>query len=268
MAEFKDKILCEVRDSYPSYTCWKPSSLYSLARDSTNSYCSFENVVRTMHWDDFDEVWRKEQMIPNALTERTHTHLTKNLPGLPYLPGLKGLWYGIDVPDNGQNNWYGNVSLKANFWHLLKMLHNFNIYFVEVVEFRTKSASRLLITTQDLPLERYDPHRFGGPWYRDPNSGEDYFLTDARRFNGTENIYGHDVEIIFVISDAMCDSLFKMSIIEPVNHYEANSGSKNMCRKHRSGGEKGICTSPWTMEESYYYYYTHYHCICNKNVTL
>nr|XP_045606300.1 uncharacterized protein LOC123763242 [Procambarus clarkii]XP_045606301.1 uncharacterized protein LOC123763242 [Procambarus clarkii] len=249
MAESADEMLYEASDNRPSYTCWKPSPLYSLARHGMNSYSSFDHVVRTLHFEDYKDIWMDQQMIPNALTERTHTHLTKNLPGLPYLPGLEGLWYGIDVPDNGDNNWYGNVSFKINFKSFLQMLQDYKIYFVEVLEYRSNSALRLLITTQDLPLERYDPHRFGGPWYRDPNSGEDYFLTDARRLDGRYN-YSVNVELLFVISDDQCASLFRMSDVVPVNHSEANSTSYHSCRKYRSGSFWQYCPSPWTVDKT------------------
>lgn len=244
MAESADVMLCHDGYSRPSYTCWKPSPLYSLACDGMNSYRSFDHVVRTLHWDDYENIWEDQQMIPFPLTENTHTHLTKNLPG------LNGLWYGIDVPDNGDNNWYGNVSFKIHFKSFLQMLQDYKIYFVEVVEYRFSSALRLLITTQDLPLERYDPHRLGGPWYRDINSGEDYFITDARRFDGRDN-YSINVELLFVISDDQCASLFQMSDVVPVNHSEANSSSYHSCKRYRSGSFWQYCPSPWTVDKTF-----------------
>nr|XP_053644315.1 uncharacterized protein LOC128696920 [Cherax quadricarinatus] len=227
----------------PFFKCWKPDSVYSLAPDEgLKSYQLSYNIVRTVHIDDYLEIDNAKHMKSYPLTEHTHTHL------LNKVPGLCGLWYGISVPNDGQNNWYGNVSFTVNLRSVLKKIRNFNIYFVEVVDYNTSSASRLLITTERYQLPLYNPRMWGGPWFSD-GRGKDWFLTDARRYDGRWNLNGHKVELFFVIPDNLFGPLFDMSRIDPVNHSEANDGICK-CKRFRSGKRWTECPYPLSKEET------------------
>nr|XP_053644355.1 uncharacterized protein LOC128696953 isoform X2 [Cherax quadricarinatus] len=103
MEEFvgcEDKVLHSGNDD-TKFTCWRPFSLDSLpVVEGFSSYEEFHDIVRTVHMDDYREIRRIGKMKPYCLTKHTHTHLLKKLPD------LCGLWYGISVPDDGQNNCY------------------------------------------------------------------------------------------------------------------------------------------------------------------
>nr|XP_053644354.1 uncharacterized protein LOC128696953 isoform X1 [Cherax quadricarinatus] len=248
MEEFvgcEDKVLHSGNDD-TKFTCWRPFSLDSLpVVEGFSSYEEFHDIVRTVHMDDYREIRRIGKMKPYCLTKHTHTHLLKKLPD------LCGLWYGISVPDDGQNNWYGNVSFTVNFRSFLQKIKNYNIYFMEVVDYSASNATRLLITNKMLPLPSYDPHSYGGPWYS--QDGRDWFLTDCRRYDRKYNKYGHKVEFFLELSDHQRASLLDMSSVDPVNHSDANNNqTKHKCRKFGSGQKfnTGECPFPYSVEET------------------
>ncbi|XP_053644395.2 uncharacterized protein [Cherax quadricarinatus] len=241
MAEsLEDKIL-HSSNGRPEYTCWRPSSLYSLSVTELD-YEEVHDIQRTVHLEDFQDIIKNSTMIPHSLTELSHTHLIK------ILPDVQGLWYSSSRPDKGQNNWYGNVSLQVNFRQFLQMLKSYNIYFSEITDYNSTSASRLLITNKNLPLPSYDPSKLGGPWYYDGK--KDWFLTECRRYDGRCNFNGHNVELLLSLSDTQYASLLYESKIVAVNHSEANSTEKHKCKKHRSGTRWTTCPSPYSAEKT------------------
>lgn len=245
----RDQLLVDKTKERPAFRCWRPHSVDFLQVDNTsgyNTYEEFQDIVRTVHFDEYKDIHRIQQLTPNPLTESTCTHL------LHRFPDMKGLWFGISDPNfDDEHNWCGNVNFDVNLESFLKSLEIYNVYFVEVIEFPSTSTSRLLITTQKFDLPQYDPTVKGGPWYRDP-SGKNWFLNDVRRYDGATNVYGHQVQFFLVLSDCKAASLLNMLMVKAVNHSQANCGTRYQCMKHRSDvvGVWRDCPYPWSKERT------------------
>ena len=60
-----------------------------------------------------------------------------------------------------------------------------NLYFIEVLEYKTQSACRILVTTKTYPtLRKFDPFTKGGPFYCDLQNNRFYHLKSIKRQNG------------------------------------------------------------------------------------
>ncbi|XP_071552589.1 uncharacterized protein [Panulirus ornatus] len=224
MAGNKDHLLVDKTKERPSFRCWRPNSASSLQAENAfgyNAYEEFNEIVRTVHLDECGEIHRSQQLKASPSTETTGTYL------LHTFPDMKGLWFGIsDLNFEDDLNWHGDVSYKVDLESFLESLKIYNTYLVEVVEFPTTSTSRLLITTQRLDLPQYDPTVKGGPWYKDP-SGRNWFLNDARRYDGVTNVFGHQVQFILIIPDCEAASLPDMLRIAPVNNSQTDCASEH-----------------------------------------
>lgn len=250
----------------PEYMCWRPTSPYvlspppwtddddddddifgiSLSSDDEifHVYKKFDNIVRTVHFEDYMKIVDHEEMKSRTLTPVSHSILSETSPP------LKGLWFGPfnEKDDDGRNNWYGNVSFQINFNDFLKSLGNVNIYFIEVVEFRWSCCSRILISCKEHNLPLYDPSVEGGPWHRN-SSGQDMYLTTSKTFDNIQmnnrKLKNHELEFYCDIDGISFHQLKKLGKIIPVNHSEANSGKFRKCRKHNSGMIWSTCPTPW-----------------------
>ncbi|XP_042216945.1 uncharacterized protein LOC121862697 [Homarus americanus] len=230
----------------PSHTCWKPRPEHSLQLPS-NYYTEFQEIVRTVHLEDYNQIRMAQRFIPQILTQTSHTHIISELDG------QEGIWFGINGPDDGQHNWYGNVTLSLNFKNLLQTLGSYKIHFTEVVDFQVTSTSRLIVSTRNLGLPVYNPYTPGGPWYRDSH-GKDWHLVNAHRFKHpyTHNPYGHTVELFLVITTEEAASLLNMSRIGTANHSEANNEGTRKCKKYRSGAQYWTeCPTPYSREKTH-----------------
>ncbi|XP_042867666.1 uncharacterized protein LOC122250354 [Penaeus japonicus] len=163
------------------------------------------------------------------------------------------------MPTTG-HNWYGNVSFVVNFKTFLQTFSHFNIYFVEVAEYQSQNASRLLFTSKSYDMRQYKPEIKGGPWYVDSNN-DHWFLRNARRFN-SRNIspFGHTLELILELSDVEAATLFQISSNQVADHSQANSPGYMKCKKYRSGQHWVECPTPLSEIETV-------HMLKNGNIT-
>lgn len=250
-----DTILHRSRFGETKFSNWRPQDVNRMTVapiGNMDDYTQFEEVVRTIHFDDY--VSGRGRLVPNCLSKKSHSHLTETMKN------ENGLWFGMNENVNTRmfdHNWYGNVNFIINFNDFLNTWKHWQVYFMEIIEYRSSNASRLLLTNvnHDLPVELpvYNPRSWGGPWYR-RQDGTNFFLHNARRYqNKSQNNYDHKVELFFVLSSEEIDLLMNMSRTEAADHQGANSGSSHMCKKYRSGlkrDEWKICPSPWSAEKT------------------
>nr|XP_053653576.1 uncharacterized protein LOC128703051 [Cherax quadricarinatus] len=226
--------------------CWipkyiaspRPSSLsrqYMLCLDHAD-YRPFWTMTRVVHVDKFQEIM-KEGLKPRLFMKSELTILPR------IVPHLRGLYFGI--PEKG-HNWYGNVSMEAQFKKFLKALRP-RVYFIDSVDFKVSSLTRLLLTTRkyDNYFSRYDAKIIGGPWYRDPD-GTDWHLVNARRYNSEKrNRICHRLEFVLDLKDLQYEKLLSMCKILPADHTQANTGKPRTCREYYSGRQ--FCPYPWSI---------------------
>ena len=130
----------------------------------------------------------------------------KRVPCSPHpLSEQKILWYGPAIKKQASDTSingafierHGNVMFTKNaevFFNRDKETPC-NFYFVEVVHYRTKSATRILVTDKCYPtLRKYDPEQYGGPWYYDKEKKQNYRLWKIQHSNG--NLVWNDLEFI------------------------------------------------------------------------
>lgn len=218
----------------PQVTCWAPKDLHSLA-GRWERYKEFSCVIRTVHFEDYKRIRSIEKLDPQPLKKSTHLRQT--------MPDLEVLWFGM--PSDG-HNWYGNVSFVVDLDLLLQKL-SLRTYFIEVVDYRTQSASRLLLTSKTYEhLREFDPQIKGGPWFVDENKKNKY-LTLARRCRAAE-WNGHTLELMLELTDSEAKEVFAMASVEAADHSEANDEGYMKCRKHRSGRYWTECPTPWSKD--------------------
>lgn len=230
----------------PNMKCWAPENLHSLQVDEDSlqvdedSYMGFETIARTVHLDDFKEVMTNNKIIQCPITENSHLRLSKSW--------LMVAWFGL--PADG-HNWYGNASFVVDFNSFLKEFKDFKKYFVEVAEYQTQNASRLLFSSKDYDdLREYDPTIRGGPWYMDSDN-KHWALTRARGYKSRfPLVNGHALEFMVELDEDEAKKLFLMSAKRPADHSEANDPGYMKCKKHRSGGKWRDCPSPYSPEDT------------------
>lgn len=224
-----------------NFICWRPNKGDNSLLLSLQDYKIFHKFSRTVHFDQFQEINKSGEMTPKKFHVVSHSHLGS------LHPSCEVLWFGVHNPHQ-ENNCYGNTSLIADARDFLShYVRNLNIYFVEVIDFKTCNASRILISDReyhDLPL--YDPYQYGGPWHIDP-AGHHYHLQNARRYDKVSNKYGHRLEFMLDLPREERERLYRELKPLPVAHHEANTGKPHKCIEH---GTSGKCPSPWNKEEA------------------
>ncbi|KAK7083613.1 hypothetical protein SK128_005101 [Halocaridina rubra] len=233
------KILeCSPPGIYPIYTCWKPESLEDFCKGKFPEE-RLTHISRVLHFEDYKEVFDRSSIIPHQIRAETHTSLPD---------GYKGSWFGSTGKES-VHNWYGNVSCGRNFQDFLNKF-DLKYYFIEIVEFKTLSAPRFLLTTQKVPPEvdvtEYDPRQSGGPWYQDSNGQNFYTITGPRKDNGA---CPYELEFFLVLSNEEYKILYSMCEVKAVNHSNANSKGYRNCKKYRSGPRWDTCPSPWSIQD-------------------
>ncbi|XP_064093479.1 uncharacterized protein LOC135206148 isoform X1 [Macrobrachium nipponense] len=211
-----------------------PYSLYISLVD----YQIFHKIGRTVHLHDYEDVQKSQRFTPRKLDRRTVSHL------LEKEKDLEVLWFSPVDPKTNNNSFYGNVNFITDFVKFLSYCsqNSFNIYFVEVAEFKTCSATRFLFTRKRYDyLSEYDPRVFGGPWYTDP-IGKHFWLQNIRRHDGKTNIKGHALEFLLEFGQDDAIWLYNQSIPMPVDHCDANTGKSRKCLKF---GKTKTCPSPY-----------------------
>ncbi|XP_062566441.1 uncharacterized protein LOC134228764 [Saccostrea cucullata] len=98
------------------------------------------------------------------------------------------LWYGpctfqqLQDPTYAMKR-YGNVvfSMNSLFGYEGLIRKGLNLYFIEVIEYLTSSASRILVSHRDYPtLRKFDPYKLGGPLYiKETRSGHKFYYTSS-----------------------------------------------------------------------------------------
>ncbi|KAG7169680.1 uncharacterized protein LOC121865455 [Homarus americanus] len=214
-----------------------PHSLYRSLED----YKPLQHISRTVHFNEYEDIL-KEGLKPKKIGSEHLTYISISKQN------ICALFFG--VPGDGDaHDWYGNIRLKVEFNRMLQEIHP-RVYFVDVVDFKSSSASRLLLTTRryDNHFPRYDPKVMGGPWYRDP-SGKDWYLTNARRYNSTnKNHHGHQLEFLVELNKVEYQKLLSMCEKSPVDHSQANTKKPRTCMRYNSFGNP--CPSPWEAKET------------------
>ncbi|XP_061195512.1 uncharacterized protein LOC133203743 [Saccostrea echinata] len=98
------------------------------------------------------------------------------------------LWYGPCTFQRLQDptyvmKRYGNVVFSMNSLYGYEGLirKGLNLYFIEVIEYLTSSASRILVSHRDYPeLRKFDPYKLGGPLYiKETRSGHRFYYTSS-----------------------------------------------------------------------------------------
>ena len=85
---------------------------------------------------------------------------------------------------------YGNVgfsfkSLNRKLCVEGRIREGLNFYFIEVIEYKTQTACRILITNQDYPqLKKINPLEIGSPFYFDRESQKFYYLRRTKTHAG------------------------------------------------------------------------------------
>lgn len=244
--KINDELLLDKQDNFPPYKCWRPDQDCPFAM-SNDDYVKLETMARVLHFEDYKQVFNKSAIIPNPIRDETHSAMPQE---------LKGAWFGITTTVGSElNNWYGNVSCQVAFRNFFKTFRP-KSYFIEVVEYRTTSSPRILLTTQGIPEDlnviEYDPFVRGGPWFID-EMGKHFYLKDIRRYMTHEsNKYDAELELLIVLSRQQYQMLYSICDKVAVNHNEANDREKGnrlrKCKKYGSGGRHSDCPSNWNIE--------------------
>lgn len=239
--EIDDKTLAHRPFYAPWHRCWLPDPAFPLETPKAE-YARLEKIARVLHFEDYSKVFKKGAILPNTIIDETHSSMPNE---------TKGSWFGVSPTDGGQHNWYGNVSCQVDFKTFLKVFQ-LKYYFIEVVEYRSTSTPRLLLTTQSVPedlnVTEYDPSLIGGPWFINQRE-QHFYLKDIRRFkNIRSNDYSAELELFIILSPHEYKLLYKMCDIVAVNHSDGNCSGYRKCKKYRSGGKKLTCPSAWNIE--------------------
>lgn len=240
--DIEDELLLYMPEGSPPYRCWKPDPALPLAMPD-HKYGRLEKIARVLHFEDHIKIFKNSAIIPNPILDVTHSSM---------LPWAEGTWFGVP-PENGRiHNWYGNISYQVDFKSFIRTFRP-NYYLIEIVEYKTTSTPRLLLTTQNVPEEvtitEYDPYEPGGPWLTDEN-GEHFYLKDIRRYmNCGSNEYPAELEIFIVLSHEEYKGLYDMCDKIAVDHSEANCTGYRKCKKYKSGGRNLPCKSDWFIEK-------------------
>ncbi|XP_027220852.2 uncharacterized protein [Penaeus vannamei] len=222
------------------FICWLPEKgFYSLVL-SLQDYKPFNKLSRTVHFHVFQDIQKLRRFSPRKNHILVHSHL-----GSRY-PSCEVVWFGAHNPHE-ETSVYGNASFILDMREFMQEhVRKCNIYFVEVLDFKSGNTSRILITHKKYDLPHYDPLQYGGPWYIDP-SGKHYYLQNARRYNGLSNRCGHKLEFMLELTEEEAERLFHRAVPQPVGHQEANSGKPYCCKDH---GPSKSCPSPWSKKEA------------------
>ncbi|XP_047496725.1 uncharacterized protein LOC125044235 [Penaeus chinensis] len=231
---FSDKVLFQTPENQrPKMKCWTPTNLHSLRVE--DSYKKFETMIRTVHLNDFVEVMKQSKITQCPMPDSTHLRH----------PGLMAAWFGMPVDD-----WYGNVNFVVNFNDFLSTFSHLKIYFVEVAEYHTQNASRLLFSSKVHGLREYNPTIPGGPWYMDSNNNH-LFLTRARAYQRRHPcVNGHTPEFMLELNEYEAKKLFQISAKQAADHSQANNPGYMKCKKYRSGSTWSYCPSQMTPEQT------------------
>lgn len=224
----------------PQYLCWMPTSQHSLAT-AAEDYVEYKTITRTVHFNDYESVQKNQTLIEYPVRNE---HCTL----LPH--GMRGLWFAMPKDDH---NCYGNVNFNLNLKKLdwLVFRKKYEVYFLEIVQFEERSASRFLVASKedpDLPegLVLVDPKTYGGPWYKDKH-GRDQFLTNIRRFDNYDFILTHEVEWFFKVTPEDRQKMFSMADITAAEHGKVNSIHPSRCYKYRSGFKRQWVLCPYEL---------------------
>ncbi|KAK3877740.1 hypothetical protein Pcinc_017572 [Petrolisthes cinctipes] len=256
MATPRDRVVGRNNEGQTTFINWKPRDIHSLANGQSgnmNVYKKVTEVVRTIHFEDYER--DKGHLVPKYLTDKSHSHLTEE-DSPEELLNMNGLCFGMyEQEERNSQNWYGNVNFITNLNTFLNEWKLWQVYFMEVTEYRNTNTSRLLVTSDDYSewMEKYDPYTWGGPWYR-RQDGTNFFLWNARRYNNeSSNNLPHVIELFFILTREEIDLLMAMSKIEAANHKHDNNFKSRGCKKYRSGLQRDMwvdCPSPWSVQET------------------
>lgn len=223
-----------------NFICWLPKNgFYSLVI-SLQDYKEFNKISRVVHFHVFLETLELGKFSPRKCHIKSHSHL-----GSIY-PLCEVVWFAPHKPYE-ENSVYGNTSLVLDMRDFMKThVRNLNIYFVEVLDFKTGNSSRILITHKEYKLPHYNPLQYGGPWHIDP-SGKHYHLQNAWRYDGLSNKTGHKLEFMLELTEEKATYLYQQAVPIAIGHQEANSGKPYSCKDH---GHDKSCPSPWSKKEA------------------
>ena len=194
------------------------------------NYEMFTTISRTLHLDDAQECIRNRRLIPQRVPREAFSCLSNT--------NMKVFWFGIQETEQ---NWYGNIRFQIELKKLMKDNNRLRMYYIDHVQFRTKTISRILITNKgkrQLPQDiiqvdlSYDA---GHPLYRS-RRGNYYHLVNHERLDNRNDRKGHELEILIDGDSDLSTYLFNNCDRVPVAHDNANSGQPNSCFKYANKG--------------------------------
>ncbi|KAI9000043.1 hypothetical protein BC832DRAFT_563356 [Gaertneriomyces semiglobifer] len=211
------------------YVLWLPTKLKhqtdqdetALGSTTMDDYQPFDELIHVTHLPDAASIFRSQKIAvqpPTSLTlanqdlvlswskggEMVRLSQTKSprLRGYRQLRGFRGIWL---APACSINTRYGSVAfnLRISGWEGIQRNDNyFNYYWVETIDYLTKSASRILVVPKEsdpyvktLKSLAFDPTVRGGPWYWDKQANKHYALKTSKSFEGSK-LRDHTLEFL------------------------------------------------------------------------
>ncbi|CAL4235812.1 unnamed protein product [Meganyctiphanes norvegica] len=248
------------------YYIWKPREpkyTYTLTSSSMDDYEALEYLSRVEHFEDFKKSQAKGNFFSNQLGYFNNTHLYNSRSRTQ----PKVVWFA-PRKDPDEHNFYGNISYKVSMKKIMDCMKSLsiNLYFVEIVDFKSTSATRFLFSHKKYDhIQLYDTKQIGGPWYENDN-GEHFFAKCLnRRYQPDADAYEvpelvpHEFEIMIEFKDADYSKVFKLCDTEAVDHSDANEMDRNgkpkrkRCKKYQTsdcGNEKEFCSWEWSISHT------------------
>ncbi|CAL4100623.1 unnamed protein product [Meganyctiphanes norvegica] len=242
---------------------WKPRKtkyIYKLTSSSMDNYEVFEFLSHVEHFQHFEISQEHRKFFPNQISYWNNSRFYDRYKSRNQTQ-LKFVWFG-PKKNPYEHNWYGNISYTVpmkTFMDCMKFIST-NLYFVEIVDFKTTSATRFLFShRQYIHLQHYDPTTIGGPWYEDEN-GEHFFAKCLnRRYLPDADEVPHEFEIMIELQDGDYSEVFKICDTEAVDHSDANEVDYNgkpcrkRCKQYQTsdgGDKKEICPTDWSISRT------------------
>ncbi|KAI9000044.1 hypothetical protein BC832DRAFT_563357 [Gaertneriomyces semiglobifer] len=195
----------------PKNVHWRPTKLnHGIDHDQTalgftklSGYEKFDQLIHVTHLRQAAEIVKTKKIEAQTLTSPTlanskltlvtaagspETRLSADRSSALHiyrrLGGFCGLWI---TPACSLNTYYGSIAFNVSIHSIAT--GDFNYYWIEIIEYTSKSASRILVIpkksdpyVETLKSLAFDPKVRGGPWYYNVNTGEHYALKRCRSY--------------------------------------------------------------------------------------
>lgn len=166
------------KEDYYYIRHWLPEAELKADQDETvlgdtkvEDYLEFTDLIHATHIDAADQILEDDSILRRPVSDNCYMkELYSDMKCVWLAPGS-----ALESPCK-----YGPIVFHASI-EILLTAQNLNWYWIEILDYKSQSATRILVTSSKFSkLKPYNPKIRGNPWYWNAKTNKHYYLPSIK----------------------------------------------------------------------------------------